>query len=156
MATATKEQEAPASPAIERKSEPKGRVTRVGNLTRDPELRFAASGVPYARFGLAVERPKVAGDWAGERVTEFYETTCFKSLAENVAECLRKGDRVIVEGDASLEFYTGKDGGEHEQKVILANAVGAELRFATVEVHKVQRKATTRATAPVEDDEEPF
>jgi single-strand DNA-binding protein len=156
MATATKEQEAPATPATERKSEPKGRVVRVGNLTRDPELRFGASGMPYAKFGLAVERPKVAGDWAGERTTEFYECMAFNTLAENVAECLHKGDRAIVEGDASLETYTGKDGGEHERKVIFANAVGAELRFATVEVHKAQRKQTTRATAPVEDDEEPF
>lgn len=152
--TATKE--APTAPATERKSEPKGRVTRVGNLTRDPELRFGASGTAYAKFGLAVERPKVAGDWTGERTTEFYEVMCFRSLAENVAECLHKGDRVIVEGDASLETYVGKDGLEHEAKSILANSVGAELRFATCEVHKVQRKQTTRATAPVEDDEEPF
>lgn len=151
--TATKE--APAAPASERRSEPKGRVTRVGNVTRDPELRFGASGTPYAKFGLAVERPKVAGDWAGERTVEFYEVTAFKSLAENIAQSLRKGDRALVEGDASLETYV-KDGAEHEAKVILANSVGAELRFATVEVHKAQRKQTTRATAPVEDDEEPF
>ena len=152
--TATKE--APAAPASERRSEPKGRVTRVGNVTRDPELRFGASGTPYAKFGLAVERPKVAGDWAGERTVEFYEVTAFKSLAENIAQSLRKGDRALVEGDASLETYVGKDGAEHEQKSILANAVGAELRFVTVEIHKPERKATTRAAAPVEDDEEPF
>lgn len=137
----------------ERISEKKGSVTKSGNLTRDPELRYGASGTAYANFGLAVNRPKVAGDWAGERVTEFYEVTCFKSLAENVAECLSKGDRVVVEGEAEVEHWADGEGKDRITKRILANAIGAELRFTTVAIHKPER----RTTKPIEDDdEEPF
>ena len=150
--------EAPAAPA-ERSSVAKGRTTKVGNITRDPELRFAASGTMYAKFGVAVNRPKVRGDWAGEQVTEFYDVTCFKSLAENVAECLHKGDRVIVEGEASLETFTGRDGEKHTSKAITANAVGVELRFATATIHRPERRTPADAVDADgygEDDEEPF
>lgn len=153
MATTTQDKAA----STDRKREPKGHVTRVGNVTRDPELRFSNAGTPYARFGIAVNRPKVAGDWAGEQVTEFYSVTAFKSLAENVAECVHKGDRVIVEGEASLETWTDKDGQERTDKVIAANAVGAELRFATVTIHKPERRSTASAPSTTgTDEEDPF
>lgn len=129
----------------ERTSEPKGHTSKVGNVTRNPELRFGNSGTAYAKFGIAVNHPKVKGDWAGEQVTEFYDIVTFKTLAENVAECVHKGDRVMVEGEASLETWTGKDGEIHSSKAIAANAVGAELRFATVTIHKSERSANIPA-----------
>ena len=67
-------------------------ITKVGNLTDDPALDFAKeTNRPFARFRLAVERPKVPGDWAGERETTFYSVTCFDSVATNVCESLEKG-----------------------------------------------------------------
>ena len=69
-------------------------ITKVGNLTDDPALDFAKeTNRPFARFRLAVERPKVPGDWAGERETTFYSVTCFDSVATNVCESLEKGAR---------------------------------------------------------------
>jgi single-stranded DNA-binding protein len=46
-------------------------VAKVGNLTREPELRYSPENKPYCRFGFAVGRPKESGNWSGERVTEF-------------------------------------------------------------------------------------
>ena len=141
-----------------RRTEKKGAVDKVGNLTKDPELAFAANGMAYSRFDLAVERPVKAGDWAGERITEFYRCTAFRSLAENVVESLAKGSRVIVIGDAQLEYWTDKEGKEHADKVILANAVGPDLRFATVEIQKVSRSGpkTAEGSEGFPDADEPF
>jgi single-strand DNA-binding protein len=109
-------------------------VTKVGNLTRDPEIKFGQSGKAYTRFGLAVDAPTKPGDWSGPRTTTFYEVTCFDNLAKNVADCLVKGNRVIVEGRADLRDWQDKDGNDRQTKGILANSVGAELSWATVAI----------------------
>ena len=72
---------------------PKSTVTRVGNLTRDPELRYSAKGAAWATTALAVDRRKRCDDGTWEEmVPEFYDMVCFGDLAENVAGCLSKGD----------------------------------------------------------------
>lgn len=132
------------------------KVVKVGNITRDPQLGFGKdSGKPFARFGIAVNYPKVKGDWAGEQVSEFYEVSCFGSLAEHVAECLVKGHRVVVTGRPEVDEWTDKGGEARTTKRIVAEAVGAELRFVTVEIKKVPREVTT-TTAPTDYDDEPF
>lgn len=153
-ATATKETE-----SKERSIEKKGQVARVGNLTRDFELRFASSGTAYARSSLAVETPKKAGDWAGERVTTFYELTLFGTLAEHAVESFGKGTRVLVIGNAEVEHWIGDDGQERTTKRILANAIGPDVRWATVEVQRATRKGPDAEEAPTsdaDDEEEPF
>jgi single-strand DNA-binding protein len=129
-------------------------VCKVGNLTRDPELRFSEKGTVFSRFAIAVSQPVTPGDWAGERSTEFYEVTAFGSLAEHVAESLRKGDRAVVSGRPELESFTAKDGTEKTQKRILAEAVGAELRFATCSVTRATRHVAPNV--PRSGDEQPF
>ena len=133
------------------------KVSKVGNLTREPELGFGRdSGKPYARFGIAVNRPKVPGDWAGEQVSDFYEISCFGSLAENVAECLQKGDRVVVVGRPELDEWEDKGGAPRITKRVVADAVGAELRFAQVEIKKAPRNVTTTKGGAGTYDDEPF
>lgn len=131
-------------------------VTRVGNITADPELRFSEKGNPYTRLRIAVDVPKVPGDWAGERETTFYGVTCFGSLAENVAESLRKGDRIVVTGRPESRTWTGDDGKEHTEKVILADALGPELRFATAVVTKMRDTRPAATSAWTEAEEEAF
>ena len=65
-------------------------VTVVGNVTRDPELRFAQSGMAIAQFGVAWNRRRQDQ----EDEVSFFDVTCFRQLAENVAESVRKGARV--------------------------------------------------------------
>ncbi len=124
-------------------TEPRQHAGLVGVLVSDPELRFSASGVAYlrARIGVRPYRPK------GEPPTEtaFYDLTCFGSLAENVAEGARKGDRLVVAGRIEHSTWTDAAGVEHEQTGIVAEGIGFDMRFATVEIHRIQRSSPAPA-----------
>ena len=132
--------------------------TLVGNLTRDPELRFSAKGTAWCTVGLAVT-PRVRdddGNWSdGE--TAFYDLVTFGDLAEHVAE-LAKGTRVIAYGRVETETWTAKDGTERETVKLLADEVGPSLRYASVEVHRTARRGPAERTTADDGayDEEPF
>lgn len=141
----------------DRKSTPKGKTSKVGNLTRDLELRFADSGGAYTHCRLAVEDPVTPGDWSGERVTSFYDLTIFGDMAEHAAQSLGKGTRVVVIGRAELEEYTDENGERCTAKKILVDAIGPDLRWATATVEKVAGGAAPAKTAEgYYPDEEPF
>lgn len=123
-------------------------VSRIGNLTRDPELRFSKSGTAVASFSIA-HTPYVPKDQP-KPDTVFYECVAFGSLAEHSAEALLKGDRVLVVGRGEIETWTGKDGVERTTKKIIADALGPDLRFTTAEIHRTDRHKPDFA------DEEPF
>jgi len=126
-------------------SKTKGPITvKTGNLVEDPVLRFAASGKAYARMRIAVEVPVIPGNWAGGRTTAFYDVTAFSSLAEHAAECLAKGDRIVVTGSGEFRTWIGEDGKEHSGKGILADALGPDLRWMTVEMQRAERKGATQ------------
>jgi single-strand DNA-binding protein len=132
-------------------------VTKVGNLCADPELRFGnASGKLYLRARLAVSTPVTPGDWTGEKRTMFYDVTAFTPLAEHVAESLTKGARAIVTGRAQERTWTADDGSEHIEKGILADAIGPDLRWATVKVTKAFPRNRSSGNAEPSDDSEDF
>jgi len=124
----------PASPARTGPS-----VAKVGNLTRDPELRFSATGTAFTRFGLAYRPWTRKGEPEAE--TTFYEVVSFGSLAEHVAESLRKGQRVVVVGRGEIDAWTDAEGTERTTKKIVAEAVGPDLRFETATVSTTRRSA---------------
>ena len=83
-------------------------VTMVGNVTRDPELRFTPSGQATASFGLAVNRRwqnRQTQEW--EEQTSFLDVVCWREMAENVSESLGRGSRVIVTGRRRTEPRPG-------------------------------------------------
>ena len=87
-------------------------VTIVGNLTRDPELRFTSSGVAVADFSVAMTPrsfDRSANEWR-DGDTQFYRCSVWRDAAENVAETLRKGMRVIVQGRLTLRSYQSQSG----------------------------------------------
>lgn len=132
-------------------------TTKVGNIVTDPELRFSTKGTAWTRFRLAFTPWDPETKKMDKERTEFYTVRAFRDLAEHVCESLGKGDRVIVQGDGETEEYTKNDGTPGKQKVILANAVGAELRFATVDINRIKRTATVASYAKTDPyDEEPF
>jgi len=133
-------------------------VTRVGNLTADPELRFSKDGKAWAQLRLAVDTPKVAGQWSGPRDTTFYEVVTFDSVARNVCESLTTGCRVIVHGQPQIREYEAKDGSHQVVKRIVAQAIGPELRFARATVVRNGKTDTDphRATAAPEPEEDPW
>jgi single-strand DNA-binding protein len=112
-------------------SEPE-RVTLVGNLTADPELRYTPSGLQVANLRLAVT-PRTRGEdgsWTqGE--TSFHTITVWRDQATNAAETLAKGARVIVVGRPKERTWTDVDGAEHHVVEVDAEELGPSLRWAT-------------------------
>jgi single-strand DNA-binding protein len=116
-------------------------ITIVGNITRDPELRFTPSGAAQARLGVAVNRrwqDKGSGEW--QESTSFFDVTCWRELAENVAESLKRGARVVVTGRLEQRSYEAKEGEKRSIVEIIADEVAPSLRWATAKVEKTERK----------------
>jgi single-strand DNA-binding protein len=109
----------------------------VGNLTGDPELRYSAAGKPWTKARLSVQ--PYDPDAAEKPEPVFYDLVCFGSLAENVATVCRKGDRVAVSGRLEDDTWTGRDGSERVTQRIVAEAIGPDLRFGTVEINRSRR-----------------
>jgi len=126
-------------------------VTVVGNITRDPEMRYTPSGVAKASFGIAVNRSwrnQQTKEW--EEQTSFFNVVCWREMAENVGTSLTKGSRVVVTGRLEQRSWE-TDGGDKRSVVeIVADDIGPSLRFATAEVHKIERQGAggDRAPAP--------
>lgn len=119
-------------------------VTLVGNLTRDPELRFTPSGQAVASFGLAVNRRyQVNGEWT-EQVS-FIDVTAWGSLAENVAESSGKGSRLVVVGRIEQQSWETPEGEKRYKVQIVADEVAPSLRWASAVVVKNDRKSPADA-----------
>jgi single-strand DNA-binding protein len=146
-------------------------ITLVGNLTRDPELRYTASGLGVANLGIAVNhRRQVNGEWQEE--TSFFNVTAFGDLGENVAASLNKGNRILVSGRLQQRSYETKDGEKRSAVEVVADEIGPSLRWAQAQVERISRDAAdgggfggsgggggggaSRAPDPVYGDEEPF
>ncbi len=152
---------------------PDNTVTVVGNVTRDPELRFTNSGQAVASFGLAVNRRwqnRQTNDW--EEQTSFFDITCWAQMAENVGESLHKGARVLVSGRLEQRSWQTEGGDKRSKVEIIADEVGPSLRWATASIRKNERReggsgGDSGSNRPVRnepssgggsynDDEEPF
>jgi single-strand DNA-binding protein len=105
-------------------------TTIVGNLVRDPELKFTNNGKAYAQFSVAVTKKK-----GEEEYTSYFDCTVWNTQAENLANSLHKGDRVVVFGTLNQDRFE-KDGQKRSAVNLNVEAVGPELRFATVVVTK--------------------
>src|SRR3979411_2620934 len=126
-------------------------VTVVGNLTRDPELRYTPTGQAVVKFGVAVNRSYTNRN--GEKVeqTDFFTVNAWRSLAENVAESLKTGARVVVSGRMQSRSWETEDGQKRSVVEIEAEEVAASLRWATAKLTKTA-KGGAQDGAP---DEEP-
>ena len=117
-------------------------VTVVGNLTNDPELRFTPSGAAVASFTVASSSrvlDKTTNEWKdGESV--FMRCSVWRQYAENVAESLTKGTRVIVSGRLKQRSYETREGEKRTVMELEVEDVGPALRFATAKVNRVQRQ----------------
>jgi|SRR5579862_7463445 single-strand DNA-binding protein len=115
-------------------------ITISGNITRDPEMRYTPSGVSKVTFGVAVNRSwrnQNSQEW--EEQTSFFNVVAWRQLAENVGASLAKGSRVIVSGRLEQRSWETDQGEKRSIVEIVADDIAASLRFATAEVHKVER-----------------
>ena len=119
---------------------PDNTVTVIGNVTRDPELRFTPSGQAIATFGLAVNRRwqnRQTQEW--EEQVSFFDVTCWAQLGQNVSDSLNKGARVIVSGRLEQRSWETDQGEKRSKVEIVADEVGPSLRWATAEVTRNER-----------------
>ena len=93
-------------------------VTLVGNITRDPELRFTNTG----------------------QATSFFDVVCWREMAENAAESLSRGSRVIVTGRLEQRSWETPDGDKRSKVEVVADEIGPSIRWATAQVTKNERK----------------
>jgi single-strand DNA-binding protein len=117
-------------------------VVLVGNLTRDPELRYTPTGQPTATFGLAVNRRwqnRQTQEW--EEATSFFDVVCWRELADNVSESLTRGARVIVTGRLEQRTWETPDGERRSKIEVVADEVGPSLRWATAHVTRNDRRS---------------
>jgi single-strand DNA-binding protein len=154
-------------------------VTLIGNLTRDPELRYTTGGRGVASFGLAVNRRyQQNGEW--QEQTSFFNVVCWGELGENAAATLTKGARAIVAGRLEQRSWDTQDGDKRSVVEVVADEVGPSLRWAQAQVERTERTNSdggfsgggnaggnaggnsggnaggNRAPDPVYGDEEPF
>ena len=127
-------------------------TTIIGNLTRDPEIRYTRDGQATTSLGVAVNRRwqnRETNEW--EESTSFFDVVTWRDLAENVALSLSKGMRVVVTGRLEQRSWE-TDEGEHRSKVeITADEIGPSLRFATCDVQRTERRNGATDAAEIED-----
>ncbi|MEX3611415.1 single-stranded DNA-binding protein [Rothia sp. LK2588] len=116
-------------------------ITVVGNLTGDPELRFTPNGAAVANFTIASTPrnfDRASGEWK-EGETLFLRASVWREAAENVAETLRKGMRVIAQGRLKSRSYETKEGERRTSMELEIDEIGPSLRFASANVNRNQR-----------------
>jgi single-strand DNA-binding protein len=115
-------------------------VTIVGNLTDDPELRYTPNGAAVATLRVAVNRriPDGSGGWK-DAETSFFRVNAWRTLAENAAESLTRGTRVVVTGRLRSRSWENQEGETRSAVEIEADEVGPSLRWATAKVEKQSR-----------------
>lgn len=137
-------------------------VTIIGNLTSDPELRFIQSGAAVVNFTVAEENRKFDKDtnsWVSGEST-FWRCSLWRDAAENVAESLTKGMRVIVKGETVTRAYE-KDGEKRTVTEVQVDEIGPSLKFATARVERKPKTSSTGfggsgGTAPASVEPDPW
>ena len=125
-------------------------VTLVGNLVDDPELRFTPSGVALAKLRVAVNRRwrDQSNEWQEE--TGFFGGTCWRDMAENVAESLQKGARVILTGRLQQRTWETQEGEKRSIVEVTIDEIGPSLRWATASIAKTTRGGAEWEEVPAE------
>ena len=123
-------------------------VTIVGNVTRDPELRFTPSGAAVATFGLAWNQRSQNARGETEEKVSFFDVTCWRQLAENVAESLSKGARVVVYGRLEQRSWETNDKERRSKVEIIADDVAPSLKWATAELTRNDFKGDAGGGGP--------
>ena len=138
-------------------------ITFIGNLTEDPELRFTQGGAPVASFRVASNRRYTDRSGNQQEETTFLNVNAWRDLAENAAESLGKGDRVVVIGRVRVRSYENRDNQTVWVTEIEADEIAPSLRWARAEVSRVSgggsgggASGTSSTPPPPSDEDVPF
>src|SRR5215216_2234053 len=115
----------------------------VGNLVEDPELRFTNNGTAVTNLRVAVtQRIQQDGQWR-DGDTSFFKVNVWRGQAENLADSLAKGDRVMVTGRLRQRTWETPEGEKRSVAELEADEVGASLKFATAKVERASERTTS-------------
>lgn len=136
-------------------------ITFIGNLTDDPELRFTGGGASVATLRVASNRRYTDRSGQQQEETTYLNVNCWRDLADNVAESLNKGDRVIVIGRVRVRSYENREGQTVWTTEIEADEVAPSLRWARASVTRSSgssggAQSGGGAPPPPTDDDVPF
>lgn len=133
-------------------------ITVIGNIVEDPELRFTPSGAAVAKFRIASTPrtfDKASNEWKdGEAL--FLPCSIWRQPAENVAESLQRGARVIVSGRLRQRSYETKEGEKRTVIELEVDEIGPSLRYATARVQKMARSQGDRSGGDRPSGDDPW
>lgn len=105
------------------------KVILVGNLTRDPELRYTPEGIPVCTFGLATNRTWTTNDGQKKEEVQYHRIVAWQKLAELCAKILTKGKKIYIEGRLTYRTFTGKDNQEKNiTEIVLDDFISFDSR----------------------------
>lgn len=119
-----------------------------GNLTRDPELRYFENGSAVCNTGLAINKQWTDKNGQKQESVEFIDISVWDKMGENVAESLRKGDRVMVAGTLKIRRVEQEDGTKRQFAEINVKEIGATLRWATTVTTKNEKNSNGGSYTP--------
>ncbi len=137
-------------------------ITFIGNLTDDPELRFTGGGAAVVTLRVASNRRWTGRDGQQQEETTFLNVNAWRDLAENAAESLSKGDRVVVIGRVKVRNYENQQGQTVWVTEIEADEIAPSLRWAQAKPSKTSgssggsQDSGSSAPPPPTDDDVPF
>ena len=137
-------------------------ITFIGNLTEDPTLRFTGGGAPVASFRVASNRRWTDRSGNQQEEATFLNVNCWRDLAENAAESLSKGDRVVVIGRVRVRSYENRENQTVWVTEIEADEIAPSLRWARASIARQQsgggqqsggnrQRSSTPAPAPADN-----
>jgi single-strand DNA-binding protein len=136
-------------------------ITFIGNLTDDPDLRFTGGGAAVATLRVASNRRFTDRSGQQQEETTYLNVNCWRDLAENAAESLKKGDRVVVIGRVRVRSYDNQQGQTVWVTEIEADEIAPSLRWARAQVTRTSGSSGgsgsgSAAPPPPSDDDVPF
>jgi len=106
----------------------------LGNLTRDPEIKYTNEGIAITEMGLAVNKRWTDKNGKESETVDFFNITTWNNLAENCAATLKKGNRILVSGHLNLRSWENKEGKKYNITSITADVVAASLEFIQISI----------------------
>ena len=120
----------------------------LGNLTKDPEIKYTNEGMAITEMGLAINKRWKDNNGEDVEIVDYFNITSWNALAENCAGTLKKGDRIIVSGHLNLRSWESKEGKKFNIINVTADVVAASLEFCKLKIADKKVKKIEKSSSP--------
>jgi single-strand DNA-binding protein len=124
----------------------------LGNLTKDPEIKYTNEGMAITEMGLAINKRWKDSNGEDVEIVDYFNVTSWNTLAENCAGTLRKGDRIIVSGHLNLRSWESKEGKKYNIINVTADVVAASLEFCKLKIADKKNKKIDKTSNPEKEN----